>query len=944
MRREFKEQLKQSKQIHIPLPVDKEEYAEHRIHSKAATEILNLSICKDLEQWLVDEPGSMEVSYEYAESEEPAIKFTSPTRLPQWKENYARIYDTPYLTCKLPGMDLTAYNRIAISIRPEMPGFKQVSLHLQLVNDGKHPIPDRYMREGCHNMNLKNHQWNHVSVEIPNVYRDKVTAIKVGYDMVGNEREATDTACFYIKDMKAEKVENCEKYKGWEPEKGKLVYCGSGYQSTASKLAFGAADCQDKFKVVDAATGKVVLEKDVKRARTDQGEFTILDFTEVEEQGSYLLVCGDIITRVFEIRDDVWEDSIWKSINLFFCERCGYEVPGIHKYCHGNAVSHYKDKSVISNGGWHDAADMSQNLTNTADAVYSIFYAADKQSDNKKLFDRLVEEGKWGLDWLLRTRFENGYRTTGSGGSVWTSNIQGECDQIDNEAQRLAIENFMAAGAEALAARVLTDVDKEQSRYLIQVAIEDWKYAYEDIDKEQYVATMDPARVSSPLLLYSVGVIASCELYRITSDEYYAKKAQEIAERMLECQQKEYPDWNIPLTGFFYRDGEKSQVQHYNHRCYEHTPIMALELLWETFKENPNRMKWYHSLLLYTEYLKESAQITAPYHMAPASIYHVGEADQDKELFLAQQAFAHEGMLDEYREQVENGVELGEGYFLKRFPVWFSYRGNNGLVLSSGSAAAIGAGVRNDIKLLELAHQQLEWVVGKNPFGQSLMLGEGYEYADQYLCLPGEINGGLCVGIQSFVNSESPYWPQCNNAVYRELWIHPSIRYLLLASSIHGNASITGCLKGDEKQVIFERTVSGKRYEVSIEPVSGYFKTDLPAGEYRILWGKKEKKITFVNHNVYEITDDFFYIEAEWEMANEEVLVTVHGRGDGEGRLLFMTDNVTIDETAFVKAGETKVLKGKITDRKYPWLISIIANKNEAIDLYPKMKAGVKDE
>jgi len=159
---------------------------------------------------------------------------------------------------------------------------------------------------------------------------------------------------------------------------------------------------------------------------------------------------------------------------------------------------------------------------------------------------------------------------------------------------------------------------------------------------------------------------------------------------------------------------------------------LALKLLWENLKKSSKRIQWYHSLLLYTEYLKATVKITAPYEVMPASIYHVGEAKAERKLFLDQQAFAHEGMLKEYREQVESGVALGNGYYLKRFPVWFSYRGNNGLVLSGGSAAAFGAGVRNDLKLW-----QLEWVVGKNPFGQSLMIGEGYRYADQYLCSNG---------------------------------------------------------------------------------------------------------------------------------------------------------------------------------------------------------------
>lgn len=947
MRKEFSKKLKSSNQIHIPLPVCPEEYAEHKIRLKASTSVLRLSDCRNLEQWRVTQPGQMEISYEDMKSKEPAIQFTSPTRLPQWQGSYARIYATPYLTCQLPEMDLREYNRIAIRIRPEMPGFKHVSLHLQLVNEGEHPIPDRYMREGCHNMNLKNHVWNDVSVEIPNVFRDKVTAIKIGYDIVGNEREAADTACFYIKDIEAQKIEQCEKYTGWEPREGQLIYSGTGYQTTALKQAFSAGNCQGRFRVVEMETGKVILKKEVEKIVTKQGHFVVLDFSEVEEQGSYLLICGDMISRSFVIGDEVWEDSLWKCINLFFCERCGFEVPGIHKYCHGNVVSHYQDKSVVSNGGWHDAADMSQNLTNTADAVYAIFYTAAQQKDNRELFERLIEEGKWGLDWMLRTRFEKGYRTTGSGGSVWTSNILGEKDQIDNDAERLAIENFMAAAAQALAAGVLVDIDKEQSAYLIKAAAEDWQYAYEDIDQEQYVDTMDPARISSPLLLYCMGVTAACELYKVTADGFYAEKAEEIAERMLECQQQEYPDWQIPLTGFFYRDGEKSQVQHYNHRCYEHAPVMALKLLWENITDSPNRMKWYHALLLYTEYLKQTVDITAPYQMAPASIYHVDEAEEDRELFLNQQAFAHEGMLSEYREQVEHGVALGQGYYLKRFPVWFSYRGNNGLILSSGSAAAIGAQVRNDGKLKQLAHQQLEWVVGKNPFGQSLMIGEGYEYADQYLCLPGEINGGICVGIQSFGNSENPYWPQCNNAVYRELWIHPSIRYLLLAASIHGKARVTGCLKGGASQVVFERSGSRKRYEIMIEPFSGHFTAQLPAGEYWMRWGEKKKPISLVNHADYQITDNFSYVTAAYEAMDETLTLTIRGLGEGVSQLCLQTDNVVmIDPKMEIRAGEVKVLKGKITNRKKPWLISIVPNgiMHERIDLYPERKGVISGE
>jgi hypothetical protein len=581
---------------------------------------------------------------------------------------------------------------------------------------------------------------------------------------------------------------------------------------------------------------------------------------------------------------------------------------------------------------------MSQNLTNTSDAVYAFFQAAKEQKHNPELFQRLIEEGKWGLDWMLRTRFENGYRNTGSGTSVWTGNILGECDQVDSDAQNLAIENFMSAAAEALAASVLKDSDKEQSEYLTKVAKEDWGYAYLEMDKEQYVETMDPARVSSPILLYSMGVLAAEELYSLTADQFYADKAIEIAEHIMACQQLEYPQWKVPMTGFFYRDKEKTQIQHYNHRCYEHSPIMALSQLCNMFPSHQSWIRWYHSILLYTQYYKEAVQATAPYDMSSASIYHIDEANEDEELFLNQQAFAHPGMLTEYETQVTNGVELGSGYYLRRFPVWFSYRGNSSLVLSGGIASAYGAGILNDNTLQQLAARQLEWIVGKNPFGQSLMIGEGYQYAAQYVCLPGEMSGGICVGIQSYQDEDSPYWPQCNNAVYREVWVHPSVRYLLLASYMNRKARIYGWLTDACGKTLEIYSISGNaRYEVTTHPKTGEFSMELPSGQYRCVLNGMEKQITLISGSEYELTNSFLKLHCSHEERDGKLTLTINSSGNGITSLSFKVNNVKDIDSVDLVLGKQIQLQTNVIDRNKPWLITILPAESlqDKTDVYP---------
>jgi hypothetical protein len=73
-------------------------------------------------------------------------------------------------------------------------------------------------------------------------------------------------------------------------------------------------------------------------------------------------------------------------------------------------------------------------------------------------------------------------------------------------------------------------------------------------------------------------------------------------------------------------------------------------------------------------------------------------------------------------------------------------------------------------KMMNIAHLQLFWIVGKNAFGQSLIWGEGSNYAQQYNALPGEMVGEIPVGMQSRFNEDTPYWPQFNTATYKEVW------------------------------------------------------------------------------------------------------------------------------------------------------------------------------
>ncbi len=178
-------------------------------------------------------------------------------------------------------------------------------------------------------------------------------------------------------------------------------------------------------------------------------------------------------------------------------------------------------------------------------------------------------------------------------------------------------------------------------------------------------------------------------------------------------------------------------------------------------------------MALHSEYLKALASYSEPYHLLPASIYREGDADR-----------APENQRESFRRQVRNGMALGDGYYLRHFPVWFDFRGDYGVMLSQTLALATAAQLRGDAAAARLAEEQLQWVVGRNPFVQSTMYGEGRLYCSLYSAMCGQIAGALPVGVETRGDRDIPYWPASNFPNWKEVWVHPVARWMGIVSNL----------------------------------------------------------------------------------------------------------------------------------------------------------------
>ena len=145
----------------------------------------------------------------------------------------------------------------------------------------------------------------------------------------------------------------------------------------------------------------------------------------------------------------------------------------------------------------------------------------------------------------------------------------------------------------------------------------------------------------------------------------------------------------------------------------------------------------------------------------------------------------------EYADQVRAGTPMGNGWFLRTFPVWFSRRGNYGVLLSQAKGLSAASRLRSDSAGLDLAQKQAQWVVGRNPFTQSTMYGEGYDWAQQYSVSSSDFVGSLPVGMQSRGSTDLPYWPSQNTYVYKEVWVHSNNRWLWLMEDLLPQRAVT---------------------------------------------------------------------------------------------------------------------------------------------------------
>ena len=201
-----------------------------------------------------------------------------------------------------------------------------------------------------------------------------------------------------------------------------------GYRPTAPKIAiaFSRKHLPETFSIINISTQKTAFTAPLKPIPGSWGEFDYhgeIDFSGLNRPGRFVIQAGTVHSAPFEINSSAFSLLPDQMLEFMRQQRCGYN-PWLDAVCHSfdgrTAYGPLPAGSYLNaTGGWHDAGDLLKYLLTSSNATAQMLLAFQLNSsgNRKAIFpDRfnelgqpgangipdILDEARWGLEWMLR--------------------------------------------------------------------------------------------------------------------------------------------------------------------------------------------------------------------------------------------------------------------------------------------------------------------------------------------------------------------------------------------------------------------------------------------------------------------------------------------------------------------------------------------------------------
>jgi hypothetical protein len=327
--------------------------------------------------------------------------------------------------------------------------------------------------------------------------------------------------------------------------------------------------------------------------------------------------------------------------------------------------------------------------------------------------------------------------------------------------------------------------------------------------------------------------------------------------------------------------------------------------------------------------------VDEPYAVLPAAVYRESEARLIPESKNWTPLRAADR--DAYVQEVRRGIPLGGENYLRRFPVWFDFRGNSSVLLSQAKALSAAGQLRGDLEAEDLAQKQAQWFVGRNPFAASVMYGEGYDWTPLYSVRSGQMVGALPVGIETKGFDDAPYWPNQICWTYKEVWTQPVGQWIWLMEDISVPATVRGTANPASRDAVeFREQTTGQITTAPVGSRDGEFNIRLPEGHYDVRQGSVHTSVTVLPGRSYDVdlrADRVFDFKVTSQnLGSNELVLRVSAEGAGHHTFTIRSDNLTLKEPGeaemnLTSAGAREIVwHAHVVSSTTPWVAVVIAD------------------
>ena len=527
-----------------------------------------------------------------------------------------------------------------------------------------------------------------------------------------------------------------------------------GYLPEAGKTVVVKGLTNSEFEVINSSSGQIVFEGAFKPAAGDFGDYSVGDFSAVQQTGTFYIKSDNVRSFPFRISPTVYRPAIDLIVGYFSKQRCGPSETGYMTPCHlddGVRLDNGQHQDVT--GGWHDASDLRKWVSATIYGMIGLSRVYELLNSNDQLLDKIYDELLWGNIYFLKMQESQGYVMNFVGGDIrqvgdnnrWTNNIiepgGGEINFIrptggisrqmvfilgdkddrviqTNPAGYVSQYNFILS--EAMLARIAKTRDANYSQICLTAAVKCFNWCILT-DKNTDVQTI------------GASILAALELYKTTGEARYKDFA---INKALELKKLQASKQAGGAGGFFYM----SQTNREPYKANSQGPLAFISIcnLAELFPLHQDAPIWKEIIKGYSvDYLefftKKNSFGIVPYGL--------------------------------FSEENPGGNRKAGSYWYRYFmhPEQWSYYGINANLASAGIGFLKAAKILQMPELKSVAQRQLDWITGANPFNSSTVVGIGYNHPVRFF------NGGEFLSPNNNVGEFRPATPVLQGGVMNGL-------------------------------------------------------------------------------------------------------------------------------------------------------------------------------